>query len=93
MISAGDFSRGIVEGDIQERSITIGEGAGVNGNVVAETTRVCGQVTGQIKASTVTWIARPRSGGRHQSNQTLAIEPRRLPRGHVRHSDPAGAGR
>src|SRR4029077_21118069 len=53
LISAGDLQvDGIVEGDIQSRSLTIGEGAVVNGNLVAETTRVCGQVTGQIKAKT-----------------------------------------
>ena len=47
LISAGDLQvDGIVEDCIQSRSLTIGEGAVINGNVAAETTRVCRQVTG-----------------------------------------------
>ena len=54
LTSAGDLQiDGIVEGDIQSRSLTVGEGALVTGNIQAETVRVCGQVTGQIKAATV----------------------------------------
>jgi len=90
LISAGDLQvDGIVEGDIQSRSLTIGEGAVVNGNVVAETTRVCGQVTGQIKASTVTLDRTAKVVG-DIIHQILAIEPGAFLEGHVRHSDPAG---
>ncbi len=93
LISAGDLQvDGIVEGDIQSRSLTIGEGAVVNGNVVAETTRVCGQVTGQIKASTVTLDRTAKVVG-DIIHQILAIEPGAFLEGHVRHSDPAGASR
>ena len=92
LISAGDLQvDGIVEGDIQSRSLTIGEGAVVTGNVVAETTRVCGQVTGQIKASTVTLDRTAKVVG-DIIHQILAIEPGAFLEGHVRHSDPAGAG-
>jgi cytoskeletal protein CcmA (bactofilin family) len=90
LISAGDLQvDGIVEGDIQSRSLTIGEGAVVNGNVVAETTRDCGQVTGQIKASTVTLDRTAKVVG-DIIHQILAIEPGAFLEGHVRHSDPAG---
>lgn len=92
LISAGDLQvDGIVEGDIQSRSLTIGEGAVVTGNVVAETTRVCGQVTGQIKASTVTLDRTAKVVG-DIIHQILAIEPGAFLEGHVRHSDPAGTG-
>ena len=91
LISAGDLQvDGIVEGDIQSRSLTIGEGAVVNGNVLAETTRVCGQVTGQIKASTVTLDRTAKVVG-DVIHQILAIEPGAFLEGHVRHSDPASA--
>ena len=78
LISAGDLQvDGIVEGDIQSRSLTIGEGAVVNGNVVAETTRVCGQVTGQIRANTVTLDRTAKVVG-DIVHQILAIEPSSL---------------
>jgi cytoskeletal protein CcmA (bactofilin family) len=82
---------GIVEGDIQSRSLTVGEGAVVAGNIVAETTRVCGQVTGQIKASTVTLDRTAKVVG-DIVHQVLAIEPGAFLEGHVRHSDSPTAG-
>jgi cytoskeletal protein CcmA (bactofilin family) len=91
LISAGDLQvDGIVEGDIQTRSLTIGEGAVVTGNIQAETTRVCGQVTGMIKAATVTLERTAKVVG-DIVHQILAIEPGAFLEGHVRHSDgPAG---
>src|ERR671922_2341151 len=54
LICSGDVQvDGWVEGDIQSRNVVIGEGATVHGNVQAESVRVCGTVTGQIKADTV----------------------------------------
>jgi len=92
LISAGDLQiDGIVEGDIQTRSLTIGEGAVVTGNIQAETTRVCGQVTGTIKAATVTLERTAKVVG-DIVHQILAIEPGAFLEGHVRHSDgPGGA--
>jgi cytoskeletal protein CcmA (bactofilin family) len=87
LISAGDLQvDGIVEGDIQTRSLTIGEGAVVTGNIQAETTRVCGQVTGMIKAATVTLERTAKVVG-DIVHQILAIEPGAFLEGHVRHSD------
>ncbi len=92
LISAGDLQvDGIVEGDIQSRSLTVGEGAVVTGNIVAETTRVCGQVTGQIKASTVTLDRTAKVVG-DIVHQVLALEPGAFLEGHVRHSDSPTAG-
>jgi cytoskeletal protein CcmA (bactofilin family) len=73
LISAGDLQvDGIVEGDIQSRSLTIGEGAVVKASTVTldRTAKVVGDIIHQI----------------------LAIEPGAFLEGHVRHSDPAGAG-
>src|SRR4029077_3893133 len=92
LISAGDLQiEGIVEGDIQSRSLTVGEGAVVTGNIVAETTRVCGQVTGQIKANTVTLDRTAKVVG-DIVHQILAVEPGAFVEGHVRHSDTGGSG-
>jgi cytoskeletal protein CcmA (bactofilin family) len=91
LISAGDLQiEGIVEGDIQSRSLTVGEGAVVTGNIVAETTRVCGQVTGQIKANTVTLDRTAKVVG-DIIHQILAVEPGAFVEGHVRHSDSGGS--
>ena len=92
LISAGDLQvDGIVEGDIQSRSLTVGEGAVVTGNIIAETTRVCGQVTGQIKGSTVTLDRTAKVVG-DIVHQVLALEPGAFLEGHVRHSDAPTAG-
>jgi len=54
LICSGDVQvDGWVEGDIQSRTIVIGEGATVHGAVQAENVRVCGVVKGEIKADTV----------------------------------------
>jgi cytoskeletal protein CcmA (bactofilin family) len=54
LICSGDVQvDGWVEGDIQSRTVVIGEGATVHGAVQAESVRVCGVVKGEIKADTV----------------------------------------
>jgi len=53
--SNGDIQiDGTVEGDIDSRLLTIGQGAEVRGSVVAETVRISGKVEGQVKAKNVT---------------------------------------
>ena len=55
VISVGDIQvDGLVEGDVQSRSIVVGEEAHVRGSIVAETVRITGTVTGSVKANTVT---------------------------------------
>lgn len=54
LVCSGDIQvDGWVEGDIQSRSIVVGEGATVHGGLQAETVRICGLVKGAIKADTV----------------------------------------
>lgn len=54
LICSGDVQvDGWVEGDIQSRTVVIGESATVHGAVQAENVRICGTVKGEIKADTV----------------------------------------
>src|ERR671923_545387 len=54
LICSGDVQvDGWVEGDIQSRTVVIGEGATVHGALQAESVRICGVVKGAIKADTV----------------------------------------
>ena len=54
MVCSGDIQiDGWVEGDIQSRNVTIGEGATVHGAVQAERVKICGIVNGQIRADNV----------------------------------------
>jgi cytoskeletal protein CcmA (bactofilin family) len=84
LASAGDIQiDGEVEGDIQSRTLTVGEGAQVKGSITAETVRVCGAVTGQIKATTVTLDKTAKvMGDIHHTS--LAIEPGAFLEGHCR---------
>jgi cytoskeletal protein CcmA (bactofilin family) len=54
LVCAGDVQvDGWVEGDIQSRSVVIGEGATVPGAVHAEKVRICGLVKGEVKGDAV----------------------------------------
>lgn len=75
MISTGDIQvDGTVEGDIQSRSVTIGESAQVHGSIAGDTVRICGSVNGQIKGQTVTLDKTARVQG-DILHASLAIEP------------------
>jgi cytoskeletal protein CcmA (bactofilin family) len=71
---AGDVQiKGTVDGDIRSRTVTVGEGAQVNGAVYGQAVHVSGTVTGQIEAPTVT-VAR---SGRIEGDvvhESLAVE-------------------
>jgi cytoskeletal protein CcmA (bactofilin family) len=89
MTCAGDIQvDGEVEGDIQSRALTVGEGAHVKGSISAETVRVCGMVTGEIKASTVTLDKTAKVMG-DIMNVSLAIEPGAFFEGHCRRLETA----
>lgn len=89
MTCAGDIQiDGEVEGDIQSRELTVGEGAHVKGSITAETVRVCGMVTGEIKASTVTLDKTAKVLG-DIMNVSLAIEPGAFFEGHCRRLEAA----
>jgi cytoskeletal protein CcmA (bactofilin family) len=74
LISGSDIQvDGWVQGDIQSRTVVIGEGATVHGAVQAETVRVCGTVNGQIKGDSVVLEKTARVTG-DVLHKTLAIE-------------------
>ena len=85
--SAGDIQiDGSVEGDIQSRTVTIGEAANVTGSITGDTVRVCGSVNGQIKGQTVTLDKSAKVNG-DIHHQSLAIEPGAFLEGHCRRMD------
>lgn len=54
LVCAGDVQvDGWVEGDIQSRSVVVGEGATVHGAVQAEKVRICGLVKGEVRGDAV----------------------------------------
>src|SRR6266850_240213 len=54
LICNGDIQiDGEVEGDVQGRSITVGEGADVHGTISSDNIRICGSVNGQLKGQSV----------------------------------------
>ncbi len=54
LVSDGDIQvDGTVDGDVQSRSLTVSQGAAVNGGISAESVRIDGAVNGHIKASNV----------------------------------------
>jgi len=82
--SAGDIQvDGTVVGDINSRSLTIGESASVEGVVSCETVRVCGTVKGQIKANSVV-IAKSAHFHGDLEHQSLAIEAGAFLEGNIR---------
>jgi len=84
---SGDLQvKGNVEGDIQSRSVTIGEGAHVQGSVRADTVHISGSIKGQIEAPAVT-IARTANVQGDIVHQTLAVEAGAFLDGNCRHLD------
>ena len=72
--SNGDIQiDGTVEGDIDSRMLTIGEGATVKGAVVAETVRISGNIVGQVKATTVSLTKTAKVTG-DVTHETLTME-------------------
>jgi cytoskeletal protein CcmA (bactofilin family) len=75
LICNGDVQiDGVVEGDVQSRSITIGDGADVRGTISGDNIRVCGSVDGQVKGNSVVLTKTAKVNG-DVMHQTLAIEP------------------
>ncbi|QNL18589.1 polymer-forming cytoskeletal protein [Hyphobacterium sp. CCMP332] len=85
---------GSVEGDIRAGSLTIGEEASVDGEVIAETVIVRGKVKGSIRARQVQLAATARIEG-DIVHSALSMESGAFFDGHCRHSsDPvADAGK
>ncbi len=84
---SGDLQvKGNVEGDIKSRSVTIGEGAHVQGSVMAETVHIAGSIKGQIESPAVT-VARTARVQGDIVQQTLAVEAGAFLDGNCRHLD------
>ncbi len=77
---------GAIEGDIKAASLVIGEGAKVDGEVVADQVRVCGTVEGAIRATRVELAAGALVRG-DIIHTALAIEAGARFEGNVQHSD------
>jgi cytoskeletal protein CcmA (bactofilin family) len=92
--SGGDIQiDGTVEGDIDSRMLTIGEGATVKGAIAADTVRISGSITGQVKANTVILAKTAKVSG-DITHQTLTMEAGAILEGGVRRmeSNTGGAG-
>jgi cytoskeletal protein CcmA (bactofilin family) len=75
LICNGDIQiDGEVEGDVQGRSITVGEGADVRGTISSDNIRICGSVNGQLKGQSVTLAKTAKLIG-DVVHQTLSVEP------------------
>jgi cytoskeletal protein CcmA (bactofilin family) len=74
MHSNGDIQiDGQIDGDVDSKSLTIGESAKVNGTVSCERVRVCGSVSGEIRATSVVLARSARVDG-DIVHKTLEIE-------------------
>ncbi len=82
--SSGDIQiDGCVEGDINSRTLTIGQSAEVQGSIVADTVRISGTVIGQVKAKEVTLERSAKMTG-DITHGNLTMEAGALFEGHVR---------
>ena len=87
LICNGDIQiDGEVEGDVQSRSITIGEGADVRGTISSDSIRVCGSVNGQLKGQSVVLAKTAKLVG-DVTHKTLAVEPGAFFEGQCRRID------
>ena len=82
LVSAGDVQvDGIVDGGVKSRSLTISQGAAVNGSIEADSVYIQGQVNGQITAENVVLGATARV----VVHSNLVIESGAFLEGHCRH--------
>jgi cytoskeletal protein CcmA (bactofilin family) len=87
LVSGGDIQiKGIVEGNVKSRSVTIGESAQVKGAVSADTVHISGAIKGQVEAPTVT-VAKTAKVNGDISHQTLSIEAGAQMEGNCRRMD------
>ncbi len=84
---AGDIQiKGTVEGDIKSRSVTVGEGAHVQGSIYGNSVHVSGSVKGYIEAPTVT-VAKTAKILGDIVHESLAIEAGAFLEGQCRRLD------
>ena len=84
---AGDIQiKGTVEGDIKSRSVTVGEGAHVQGSIYGDSVHISGSVKGYIEAPTVT-VAKTAKILGDIVHESLAIEAGAFLEGQCRRLD------
>ena len=89
--SAGDIQvDGTVVGDINSRSLTVGEGAHAEGSITAEKVRICGKLSGQVTAASVSIAATAVING-DINYQVLSIEEGASLEGRCHRVDSTGA--
>lgn len=72
--SDGDIQLdGLVEGDVETRTLTVGEDGTVHGSVTAESVRICGKVDGEVRAGSVS-LARTAEVRGDVVHDSLAVE-------------------
>lgn len=72
--SNGDIQiDGRIDGDIDSKSLTVGENAEVNGTITCERIRVCGKVSGEIRATSIV-LARSARVTADIAHKSLEIE-------------------
>lgn len=87
LASAGDIQiDGTIEGDIDSRTLTVGEHANVRGSIAADLVRVCGTVSGEIRAKSVVLTETARVTG-DIVHETLAVEAGAHLEGQIRRLD------
>ena len=93
LISEGDVQvEGTVKGDINSRSLTVGEGATVEGNLTADLCRICGNVEGSVKAPALALAGTAHVKG-DLIHDKLEIEAGAIFEGSVHRLDSAPAGK
>ncbi len=91
LVCTGDLQvDGTIEGDVQSRSVTVGEGARVEGSTSAESVLISGTVNGAIKAATVR-LARTAKVTGDITYKTLAVEEGAVVNGRMIHESSAEA--
>lgn len=78
---------GKVDGDISSRALTIGEKGTVTGSISADTVRVCGSISGEIKGKDVVLTKTAEVHG-DVVHESLTIEAGALLDGNVRRAAP-----
>jgi cytoskeletal protein CcmA (bactofilin family) len=78
---------GAVEGDIRCQVLVVGQNGMVTGEIIADTVRIHGTVTGQIRSRSVFLAATARMVG-DIAHESLAIEPGAFLEGHCGRIDP-----
>jgi cytoskeletal protein CcmA (bactofilin family) len=92
LVSDGDVQvDGIIEGDVNSRSLTVSENASIIGEVTAETVRIHGTVRGQIKAANVAMGPTAKVVG-DVAHTNLVIESGAFIEGHCKRLDVVGDG-